>query len=115
MQADSSPKTDAEISHYKRVSTSLELYASILSRSREMVSSALDIKGVLHDGERRLVLDVARDIFRVTVDETSLAAIVAELPSPDIETIAVSRPPAAVYEAAPGEDGTTQGMKVAGF
>mgnify|MGYP001585036018 CR=1 FL=1 len=114
-KAASNPMSKDEFTHYRKVSTALELYSSILDRCKDVIIKTFDVKSMFHDGEKRLVLDIARDIFKVTVDEATIQRIVDGLPAPNIETISVSRPPTPTYEPAPGGDGTTAGMKVAGF
>lgn len=107
----------AENAHYKRVSATLELYASIISRSKQMLEEQFQIKPqtVLHDGERRQVIDVAKDIFRVTVTEKVLDEIVASMPNPIIETVMAEKQEVGPHDAAPGQEKTTPGAKVAGF
>jgi hypothetical protein len=121
-QADSKKKkgkplsdlTPPEFEHYQRVSAALELYSGILVRTKEMVVETFDMKvAVLHDGERRQIIDIARDIYNTTVTDQVLRDIAASLPATVIETVLASDETPRDVQA--GETQTTPGVPVAGF
>lgn len=73
---------------YLRADAGLNLMSEIIKRTKVMLEQSFGSTPTsYHEGERRQVLDVARDIYKLVVTPEAIEQIVKELPRPEFETI----------------------------
>jgi hypothetical protein len=82
----------AEYEVFIRVDAGLELYQQIIKRTRVMLEQTFEYKpSSYHEGERRQVLEIARDIYSRTVTPEILDQIVEQMPRPHFDTIEMKK------------------------
>lgn len=103
--------------HQRMVDVSLDLFSGIVSKVKGVLNESFNqkLQTVYHDGEKRLVLEVARDIFKVTVTHSMLKELADNLPTPDVETIGLRPDVTITHEAGSGSRAVMPGTKVAGI
>lgn len=110
-------KTPVEVQHQKLVDVCLDLYSGIISKTKGMLEESFNQQPqkTLHDGEKRLVLDISRDVFKATVTHSMLKQIVDSLPSPQVEEVGLNKETVSNHEPADAGRATMTGTKVAGI
>lgn len=88
MASPDSKKMMLEFEVYTRIDVGLEIMSEVMSKTKGMLESVFKHNPTsYHEGERRQVIDVAREVFNKSISPELISKIIEELPKPSFENL----------------------------